>query len=56
MLYVSDLDELHKSLLIRDLGLVPTRYSYDDSQGEGAALNHPQEGIVTKDLYWGNTR
>ncbi len=35
---------------------MPTRYSDKDSQGEGAALNHPQEGIVTKDSYWGNTR
>ncbi len=56
MSYTSDLDDLHKSPLTRDLGLVPTRYSYDDSQGEGAALNCPREGIVTKDLYWGNTR
>ncbi len=53
MSYVSDLDNLHKSRLIRDLGLVPTRYSYNGSQGEGAALNNPLEGIVTKDLYWG---
>ena len=52
MSYMSDLDDLHKSLLMRDLGLVPTRYSYGDSQGEGATLNHPLEGIVTKDSYW----
>ncbi len=42
MLYTSDLDKLHKSQRTRDLGLVPTRYSYDGAQGEGAALNHPQ--------------
>jgi len=41
MSYVSDLDDLHKSIPMRDLGLVPTRYSYDDSQGEGATLNRP---------------
>ncbi len=32
----------------RDFGLVPTRFSQDDAQGEGAALNRPQEGIVTR--------
>ena len=52
MSYASDLDELHKSQQTRDLGLVPTRYSYDDSQGGGATLNHPREGVVTKDSYW----
>ena len=30
-----------------------TRCSYGDSQGEGAALYHPREGIVTTDLDWG---
>ena len=53
MSYASDLDNLHKLQQTRDLGLVPTRFSQDDSQGEGAALNHPLEGIVTKDSYWG---
>ena len=54
--YTSDLDDLHKSPQTRDLGLVPTRYSYEGSQGEGAALNRPLDGVVTKDSYWGNTR
>ena len=40
----------------RDLGLVPTRYSYGDSQGEGAALNRPLQGIVAKDSDWGNVK
>ena len=35
---------------------MPTRYSYGDSQGEGARLNHPLEGIVTKDSDWGNVK
>ena len=55
-LCASDLDDLHKSQQIRDLGLVPTRYSQGDSQGEGAALNRPLEGIVTKDSDWGNVK
>ena len=33
-----------------DPGLMPTGFSYGDSQGEGAELNRPLEGIVTKDL------
>ncbi len=41
MSYVSDLDDLHKSQQTRDLGLVPTRFSQGDAQGEGAALNRP---------------
>ena len=31
---------------------MPTRYSYGGSQGEGAALNRPLKGIVTKDSDW----
>ena len=56
MSYASDLDELHKSQQTRDLGLVPTRFSQDDAQGEGATLDRLRRGIVTKDSYWGNTR
>src|SRR6266404_9403887 len=57
MLYTSDLDNLHKSQQTRDLGLVPTRFSQDGAQGEGAALNRPQEGKVTRDfVLGGNTR
>ena len=32
---------------------MPTRYSYGGSQGEGAVLNRPLEGVVTKDFDWG---
>ena len=32
---------------------MPTRFSQDDAQGEGAMLNRPQRGIVTKDSYLG---
>ena len=53
MSYVSDLDELYKSQQTRDLGLVPTRYSYDDSHEEGAALNHPIEGDGHRGLGFG---
>ena len=35
---------------------MPTRYSYGGSQGEGAGLNRPLEGIVTKDSDMGNTK
>ncbi len=35
---------------------MPTRFSYDGSQEEGAMLNRPVEGIVTRDLIRGNTR
>jgi len=35
---------------------VPTRFSIDGAQEEGAALNRPIEGIATKDSYWGNIR
>ena len=35
---------------------MPTRYSYGGSQGEGAALYRPLEGIVTKDSDWGNVK
>ncbi len=58
---VSDLDDLHKSQWTRDLGLVPTRFSQDDAQGEGATLNRPQEGnshkgLVIGELQDGSTR
>ncbi len=56
MLYVSDLDKCAQVTMTRDLGLMPIRYSYDDSQEEGATLYHPIKGIVTKDSDWGNTR
>ena len=35
---------------------MPTRYRYGDSQGEGAALNRPLEGIVTRDSDWDNVK
>ncbi len=61
MSYASDLDDLHKSLQRRvlghlptrrerDLGLVPTRYSYGGSQEEGAALYCPITGNSHKGL------
>ncbi len=53
MSYASDLDDLHKSQRTRDLGLVPTRFSQEDAQGEGAALNRPQEGNSHKGLIIG---
>ena len=56
MSYASDLDDLHKSQRTRDLGLVPTRFSYGGLQGEGAVLNRPREGIVTKDSDWGSVK
>ncbi len=56
MLYASDLDELHKSQRTRDLGLVPTRYSYGVHKGREPHSTVHKRGIVTKDSYWGNTR
>ncbi len=53
MSYMPDLGDLHKSQWTRNLGLVPTRYSYGGLQGEGATLDLPLEGVVTKDSYWG---
>ncbi len=35
---------------------MPTRFSSDGSQEEGAMLNCPIEGIVMKDSDWGNTK
>ena len=35
---------------------MPTRFSEDDAQEEGAMLNRPIAEIVTMDSYWGNTR
>ena len=32
------------------------KVQYGGSQEEGAVLNRPVEGIVTKDLDWGNTK
>ena len=53
MSYASDLDDLHKSQQTRDLGLVPTRYSYMVHKGKEPCSTVLERGIVTKDLYLG---
>jgi len=53
MSYASDLDDLHKSQWTRDLGLVPTRYSYMVHKGKELHSTVLERGIVTKDSYLG---
>src|SRR6266404_4490794 len=49
---VTAIDKMYRNYYVS----TPTRYSYDSSQGEGAVLNRPREGIVTKDSDWGNVK
>ncbi len=56
MSYVSDLDDLHKSQWTRDLGLVPTRYSYYGAQGGGSRARLSMRGNSHKGLVFGDTR
>src|SRR6266404_4616640 len=56
MSYASDLDDLHKSQWTRDLGLVPTRYSYYGAQGGGSRARLSMRGNSHKGLVFGDTR